>query len=596
MAKITFLTFYNDFSIGVNILSNLLITAGHDLSVIFFKIPSTRKLEWFTKETIYREAVVANGDIIGGNAGVNPWRSQEIKVLVDLVQNLHPEIVCVSSRTVDNELAQTVIPKIRKKFNGVMLAGGLGPTLDPKLYADLVDYVFIGEAENVLEELILKIERGISIESMANICYKRDGKIVRNKLAIPDISRYKIQSIPRNTFHIENNRVYSFEERGKIVNTHTYSTFFGRGCLNACTYCSAGQWFKVYRKEGIRVKQRRNRPLDHLMEELRMARDTGSTFILLRDEFLSASTNSLKEFFKCYESDITLPFWAYLVPKQILENPDLLKMAVDAGFVDTEVGFQSGSEHINETIFRRHMPLTQSIRYTRMLAEYDINMKYDFIICNPAETEEDIKQTFKVIQALPKKRAYLYLPRLVYFPGSPLVEENLLGAYLNRSTDFEYYYSIALLYLLCFVLPEKEFTHILNDEDMVSSWQRLLAFYREYLDKHRISFPIGTHDVPDSITTHRYHRILKKRQYADVIVWGNGDYYRDMEEIFQGINIRYHIEDEARNVDSNNGVVSPQSLCNLDEALPLFICSPLKQQIKLKILTDFPEYRGKIYV
>jgi len=231
-----------------------------------------------------------------------------------------------------------------------------------------------------------------------------------------------------------------------------------------------------------------------------------------------------------------------------------------------------------------------------MLADYDINMKYDFIICNPAETEEDIKETFKVIQSLPKKRAYLYLPRLVHFPGSPLVEENLLGPYLNRHTDFEYYYSIALLYLLCFVLPEKEFNRILNDEDMVSSWQRLLSFYREYLDKHGISFPIGTHDVPSSITTHRYERILQKKNYSDVIVWGSGNYYKEMEEIFRGINIRYHIEDEARNVASNTGVVLPEILSNIKEPLPIFVCGPRKQEIKMRIINDYPNYAGKVFV
>jgi len=595
MAKVTFLTFYNDFSVGVNVLSSLLDTAGHDVSVIFFKLPSTKKIDWFAKDTIYREAVVATGDIIGGNARVNTWTNHEIKLLVELIQNLNPEMLCVSSRTVDNTLAQEVIPKIREKFSGITLAGGFGPTLEPEVYADLVDYVYIGEAESVIREVISNIEHQVSIESMDNICYRKNGKIVRNKLGIPNISDYKIQIIPSNTFYIENNRTYSYEERGEIVNTHTYSTFLGRGCVNACTYCSAGQWFKVYKKEGINVRQRRNRPVEDLIEELRMAKDKGCTFVHLRDEFLSAPTSFLKELFKYYERDVNLPFWAYLVPQQVLSNPDLLKMAVDAGFVDTEVGFQSGSEHINKTIWRRVMPVKESIRYTKMLADYEINMKYDFIICNPAETKEDIKETFKVIQELPKKRAYLYLPRLILFPGSPLVEENILGPYLYRRTDFEYYYSIALLYLICFVLTEKEFDLILNDEKMVSSWQRLLDFYKEYLDKHGISFPIGTHDVPSSITTHRYERILKKNNYSDVIVWGSGDYYKDMAFIFDGVSIRYHIDDDPK-ISSENEYCSPDIFAKIGEPLPVFICSSKKQEIKMRIVSEHPKFLGKIFV
>lgn len=588
MAKVAFVTFYNDFSIGVNILSSLLIEKGHDVAVIFFKIPKKENIDWFEEDADeFMEAVNCYGDIVGGNAEVNRWTDNETELLINQLNDFGVEIICFSSRTTDNKLAADVFPQVRKSVDAITLAGGFGPSLAPEFYADLVDYVFVGEAENSIQELMSKIEAGESIKSFNNIGYKENGKLILNRLANPDRLLFQKQLSSEQTFYIDHDKVYTYKNRDSIVKANAYSTFFGRGCISKCSYCSVGNWGALYTKEGYHISARRNRKVEDIVDELVEIKRGGTSFIHFRDEFLTGTYDNMKLFFELYEREINLPFWAYLVPSQMLKHPDLVKDAVNAGWVDTETGFQSGSDEINRRVFNRHIPNRETLEYTKLIAQYKVNRQYDFIIFNPAEEKKHILETFKLLQALPKERAYLYMPRLFYFPGTPICD--VLENHPDNKNNYEYYYRLSLLYLICFVTTEKEFERILNDDVMISSSQRLKKYYRNYLQTHEIEFMHGTHDNPDSITTHRYQRIIKKNGYEDLIIWKDDNYFDEMKDIFEGKNILFSINDISNPEISNY-------LENVRKPVPIFVCSPDKSKIKSYFYDNYPDYPGRIYV
>ena len=79
--KISFVTVYNDFSVGVNVFSSLLIEAGYEVQVIFFKLPAKAQQDWFSlKNTEFMEAVDSYGNIMSGNPTVNPPTDNEINL------------------------------------------------------------------------------------------------------------------------------------------------------------------------------------------------------------------------------------------------------------------------------------------------------------------------------------------------------------------------------------------------------------------------------------------------------------------------------------------------------------------------------------
>lgn len=593
MAKVTFITFYNNFCVGINILSSLLIEEGHDVSVIFFKIPQKKKVDWFTeKPTAFLEAVDCNGDIYSGDAVVNRWSDKEVQLLCDLIEEQNPDIIGFNSRTQDNELASEVFPKIRERTKAVTIAGGFGPSLNPEIYAKLVDYVYIGEAEATICDLISKISKGESVENFSNLYFIKDGKTIQNPLSPPDESKYVRQHITEDTFYVERNRIYKYNERQEIISTNAYSIFLGKGCISTCSYCAIGNWRAIYKNEGYRIKPRRNRRFEHVIKELTEIKDKGISFIHFRDEFMTAEASQMKKFFEIYEQEINLPFWANIVPKQMINNPDLLKQLVDAGFVDTEIGCQSGSDEINRTIFTRNIPHKDTLRYAQMLSDYEVNIQYDFIIFNPAEKQKHIDETIELIQKLPKKRAKLLLPRLYYYPLVPLNEIFIKLNLKDVPIDIEHYYCLALKYLICFVMPKPEFDEFLVKEGAKLSAPELKAFYQKYLKDHNISFVTGTHDFPESITNPRYKRILQRHNHKDIIVWGDEDYYGRMTSVFADADEVSHVDDLL----VKDGSISEEIMGKVANNRPIFVCSSRKGEIKQKIKTLFPEYSGRIYV
>ena len=592
MANITFLTFYSDYAIGVYVLASILQDAGHNVSAIFFKLPRKKEMAWFKENPVNIEEVNAYGDIIGSNDDVGGWTHGETDLLVEKIRELTPDLLCVSSKSTHAEIARQTLSKIRSQISCPIIAGGYGPTLDPHLYANLVDFVFVGEAENAICEIAFLAEQGTSLKGLDNICYHQNGRLVMNPLRQPDIHLFRRQQIPTETYYIDQNQIFGFQDRQNLMKTHAYSTFFGRGCISACSYCSAGQWRKIYEKEGIRLSKRRNRALRDVMDELLYIKDKGYTFVHFRDEFLYADAQTLKEFFKSYEREICLPFWAYLVPEQILNHPEILTHAVDAGFVDTEIGFQSGSDDINRRIFNRRIPNAKTLRYTRLLAQYHLNMKYDFIIFNPAETRSHINVAIQLIQALPKERSYLSMGRLHYFPVSPIV--GILKDYDHVRHSFQHYYALALQCLLAFVMTPRELNGVLAEPLGEDSWRRLKSVYQTYLQDHGLGFPVGTHEVPESITAHRYERIIRKQGYREVIIMGDRHYFEKMSHVFDSVPLKHFINDNAAGSGLSPG--NEEIMDRMEATVPLFVCSGRKGEIKTHIQQHFPRFRGRVYV
>ena len=599
MAKVTFITFYNDYSVAVSCLSSSLMRAGHDVSTIFFKLPLSIKIPWFSENPAHYEQVEQDGLIYGQMIDINKWTTSEVDLLINKLNELSPDVICISCRTHEKELVLDVLPKVKEKCDAVMVAGGYGPSIEPEMFSDLVDYVFIGEAEDSIVELIEEIEKGNSLLEFDNIAYKKDGKFYKNKLRKPDMAQPRFQVFPDQAFVIEQDKLFKFNEGGDFLRReHCYSTTVGRGCVSTCSYCAVSQWEDMYHREGFKLKKRRNRPVQNVIDELISIKDKKFTFIILRDEFLTGPVEYLKEFFELYEKHVHLPFWAQFVPSQMIKHPELLKMAVDAGFVATENGIQSGSDKINREVFTRFIPNESVVEYVNLLSKYKINSKVDFIIFNPAEDDKDNDETIKIIQSLPKElprcRCYPVLPRLTFMEFTPIAKILVDKKILPK--DYDHHYATAILYYLCFVMPKDEFEKIKQQyRSGEISREYLLEFYQSYMKENRIEFVPGTHDIPDSITTYRYERILKKNNFDEIIIWGAGSYYKELEYIFKDSKVLYHIDDGEEDALINN-TVSPEVLLKKTKSVPIFVCSKFKMEIKMRIVNEFSQHIDEIYV
>ena len=63
--------------------------------------------------------------------------------------------------------------------------------------------------------------------------------------------------------------------------------------------------------------------MGEVIDDLVEARRGDITFVHFRDEFLTDGRENLLAFFEEYEAKVNLPFWAYLVPQQVVQNPEI---------------------------------------------------------------------------------------------------------------------------------------------------------------------------------------------------------------------------------------------------------------------------------
>ena len=131
---------------------------------------------------------------------------------------------------------------------------------------------------------------------------------------------------------------------------------------------------------------------------------------------------------------------------------------------------------------------------------------------------------------------------------------------------------------------------------MTRSWTRLKSVYKDFLNANDIGFQVGTHDIPGSITTHRYQRIIRKNRYKEIVVWGSQDYYGQMEDAFAEVKKMHFVADESDSNVLDRNIQSAYFPKEIDDSIPVFICSKHKQEIKMKIRNSYPDYKGKSYV
>ncbi len=140
----------------------------------------------------------------------------------------------------------------------------------------------------------------------------------------------------------------------------------------------------------------------------------------------------IKLFTNLYKKEIGIPFEVNSDPLTI--NDEKLQLLVNAGLRHIGMGIQTGSKRINEEIFIRPFSREASLKAAKIINKYYpcVEVTYDFIVLNPFENEEDITQTFDLIQKLPKP-FYLSMNCMAFFPGSQIYNKALkMGIRYNK--------------------------------------------------------------------------------------------------------------------------------------------------------------------
>jgi len=461
MAKVVFVSFYDQYSIGLRIMTPILLNAGHEAQTIFFKLPYVNIIDVPSENPISGE-VFSNWELKEYAKSKMPWTAKEEDILIAELQRINPDVIGISNRSPLDRLIIPIMKKIKSDFSQkLLIAGGYGPFLNPKLYLEFLDYVVFGEAEDVIVDIVNNYDCKNNIKTLPNIIYSKNDKIVYTKIIEPekDLGKYPIPDYDDRYYSfIEDDKHNKFDPVHKFdPEVEPFALLIGRGCVRNCGYCSAGQWKVLYKKHGkINIKPQRLRPINHIIKELKEAINKGYKYISIQESHLTGSTDYLFSFFESYKKEINLPFTAYLHPNQVVTNPNILDAAYEAGLRKCPVGIQHGCENICEKYFNRYLSNETILKFSEMLKEKKISSEYQFIAGLPFETAETLTISLDFVKSLPTKYAFFLISRLKCFPNSPL-EKLFINKRITTKISTKDWYLTAILYLLRSILEDDIF-------------------------------------------------------------------------------------------------------------------------------------------
>lgn len=150
-----------------------------------------------------------------------------------LIDEYKPNLIGVTATDDTVDFGIELVSSVRHK-DIFTIVGGVYPTFSPEeaIANENVDSICIGEGENALVELCLKLQANDDISDVKNLWVKVNGKIYKNGTR----ELVDINSIPYEDFGIFEQKRFFRPMQEKIY--RTIPVFIDRGYPFGCTFCA----------------------------------------------------------------------------------------------------------------------------------------------------------------------------------------------------------------------------------------------------------------------------------------------------------------------------------------------------------------------
>lgn len=445
-------------------------------------------------------ALQSNTDTIGLKYILSCLRSNGIHAYILFLPTLHPGdmmairkfvrefspgIIGISLMSESFDKARMVSSEIRKECAHIVITwGGIHPSIAPRACLEYADYVFIGESENSFLEFIRTLEERRTPHSIQNLAFLQGDKIVINPLR-PLINN--LDSLPFPEHHPENSFVL---HRNKIVKMdrrlfEKYSRFSGRfysimsirGCPFSCSYCCNSFLAKLYGEQRIRT-----RSVDNIIEELRCAISMYPDIIYViihDDDFFAHDIDWIKHFADSYNDTICRRFICCGTPRTI--TAEKIRTLKSCGLSWVFIGLQSGSSRTKREIYKRSVTNEALLTVAQLAHECGIAPLYDVILDNPFEKEEDLRETVRLILALPKPFQF-QLYSLTFYEGTEIYRMAIeRGLHIENPCEKNYFHYRRTFFnkiiRLCPLLPRPVIAFLVHHRNAMLTKVLLNAVY-----------------------------------------------------------------------------------------------------------------------
>lgn len=305
------------------------------------------------------------------------------------IDAFNPDLIAASIVDPNYSLTLELLTRAKAKRNIFTVVGGATPTLAPNevISENCVDSICVGEGEEAISELCIKLENGSDITDIKNIWAKKDGRVYKNevrpllnidKILLPDWSAFDERHLLRPL-------------GGKMYRMGVF--FTSRGCLFPCRYCANLAYSRMYKEKG---KVYRIKDPELSVNEISSYSDKYKlNFISIADDiFPLHKPDVLDKFCSFYKEKVGLPFSINLHPKLVEEKA--FRKVINAGCSNICVGLESGSVKMRNDVLGRTYDNDLIVRIFEMVRQYKIRSSSFNMIGMPYETRQDIFQTIEL--------------------------------------------------------------------------------------------------------------------------------------------------------------------------------------------------------
>jgi radical SAM superfamily enzyme YgiQ (UPF0313 family) len=407
--KVVFVTLFDEFCLGVRYISAVLRRAGHDTALVHL-----RRMEDINRFP----DKVGEGDYCFSPAYVS---AREIELFQETLAQLTPDVIGFSLTSNFVALAE-YLTRLARPLGAKIVWGGIDTLADPERALRSADVICRGEGEEAMLELVEALEHGRDWRSIANLWVRHGDRMTRSdpRPPVQDLDQLPYPDYDlSHAYSIYDNKLVTgrFPEGSQL--NYYYVIITARGCPYHCTYCCSPAIKAYY--EGHKFYRRRR--VETVIDELKrqkQARGDSLLFVGIHDDVFTIQPQWIAEFCAAYKREIGLRFWCYTFPT--VTRRDMMEQLRDAGLDYVIIGLQSGSQRVLSEVFHRKTPRQSILDAMTILTDLGIRVVIDLIGSNPFETEADRRETFDLLQSLPRPFAIHTVNPLTLYKGSEIVE------------------------------------------------------------------------------------------------------------------------------------------------------------------------------
>ncbi len=312
-------------------------------------------------------------------AGLTP-EEHNVTIIDESVEaadlSIEPDVIGLTAMTAAAPRAYQLADEYRARGVPVVM-GGMHASALPAEALDHVDTVLVGEAEGKWRRLLDDFAAGDMRRVYRSNDFPSAASIPPARRDLVDIDLYTAKHVMQAT----------------------------RGCPFACSFCTVSTFFG---------RALRTRPIDHVLAE---AEQIDGEPIALVDDNIMGHPEYAREFFSAW-ADTGKSFWSQ-ASTTMLETPELIAKAADAGCKALFVGFESISQIQLERIGKRFNPIEKYEELVKRLHDAGIAVIGSFMFGLDGDDEDVFERTadfaedaeidigqFSIITPLPGTRFY----------------------------------------------------------------------------------------------------------------------------------------------------------------------------------------------